>query len=273
MNDPTQPGTQMSLLTISPAMARDYLKHTTHRNRKLNAVLVSKYAEDMKAKRWRVDGGSIKLGPKGELMDGQHRLHAILEANVSIETFVAHGVALEAFVTIDSGKSRTFANVLQIMEVPNSNDVAALCRAWISFERYGQFTVTNAAPATNQELLACFEENSELFAEAIRAVGTVRSAMHGSKSAWAHAWIKMGEVSIEDRDFFFERIKDGQSLVDGDAIYALRRLLLRWRQEQHGTIPLNLQGQVIRKAWNKYRANEKTLVLQIKAGEEFQALL
>ena len=72
---------------VTPDMARTYLKSNTH-NRPLDAARVSKYAADMRAGRWLVSPETISFDEHGVLLNGQHRLGAIVEsgARQSVDT-------------------------------------------------------------------------------------------------------------------------------------------------------------------------------------------
>lgn len=51
-------------------------------NRKLRSSKVTAYSADMKAGRWRGDDGIIKVNPRGELVNGQHRLTALVDSGL-----------------------------------------------------------------------------------------------------------------------------------------------------------------------------------------------
>lgn len=60
---------------LSPADARDMLTRNTH-NRPPREGDVLKWAAEMEAGLWRMNGEPIKFGESGRLIDGQHRLMA-----------------------------------------------------------------------------------------------------------------------------------------------------------------------------------------------------
>ena len=72
---------------VTPKIAKEWLefseKDEEFRNRKLDEARVKQYTSDMKAGRWQSETGeNIKFAPDGVLIDGQHRLHSIIRANV-----------------------------------------------------------------------------------------------------------------------------------------------------------------------------------------------
>lgn len=79
----------LGVLNVTPQIAQELLNHNII-NRKLNQRRVALYAKDMKEAKWEniADGISISVDETGKLLNGQHRLNAIIKANVSIEMFV-----------------------------------------------------------------------------------------------------------------------------------------------------------------------------------------
>lgn len=78
---------------ITPEIAKAYLEHNT-KNRSISDPTVDSYAEDMKNGRWCESTGiAISFDTNGVLADGQHRLLAIVKANVPIWSYVCTGCA------------------------------------------------------------------------------------------------------------------------------------------------------------------------------------
>jgi hypothetical protein len=104
---------------ITPAMAQEYLKFNTENYRSINNVRVISYAADMKAGRWQLNGEGIKFDTNGTLIDGQHRLQAIVRAGVPIEMLVIRGI--EAGTNLyDIGAGRSLAQISKAMGISYS---------------------------------------------------------------------------------------------------------------------------------------------------------
>lgn len=119
-------GVQITIETISPEMARQLLTRMTQRQRPLATTLVDKYAKDMLAGEWVLTGEPIQVGSDGLVMNGNHRLHAIIRANIPVNIAVAYNVDTRAFRYIDSGKTRTVADRLAIGGLKSATSVAAI---------------------------------------------------------------------------------------------------------------------------------------------------
>lgn len=100
--------------TVTPKDAVLWLDTKNAHNRPISESTVERYTQEIKAGRWKYNGSSIVFSKEGFLLDGQHRLKAVVAANKSIETLIVWGVEDAAFDTIDDGNKRSLADVLAI---------------------------------------------------------------------------------------------------------------------------------------------------------------
>ena len=115
--------------TISPNTAMMYLKDAG-KNRKLSEKKVQDYAKQMTDGEWVLNGEPIIFGKSGNLIDGQHRLRAVIYANATVQMLVVRGVNDEYFDSIDSGKSRTLFDVFSCNNVANASIVSAVVKKY-----------------------------------------------------------------------------------------------------------------------------------------------
>ena len=113
--------------TISPNTAMTYLKNAG-KNRKLSEKKVQDYAKQMTDGEWVLNGEPIIFGKSGNLIDGQHRLRAVIYANARVQMLVVRGVNDEYFDSIDSGKSRSLFDVFSCNNVANSATVSSIVK-------------------------------------------------------------------------------------------------------------------------------------------------
>lgn len=72
----------IELVEVTPQMAQEWLATNAKNNRDLSKVTVKRYANDMVKGQWMVTGEAIKFDRTGRLIDGQHRLQALIESKV-----------------------------------------------------------------------------------------------------------------------------------------------------------------------------------------------
>lgn len=102
-----------STITVTPETAREWLK-CNRGNRRIKRSRVARYAEDMRHGRWVENGTSIKFNDQGDLIDGQHRLEAILLADTPVALLVARNLPKLAALTIDDGIARSHADRIKM---------------------------------------------------------------------------------------------------------------------------------------------------------------
>lgn len=105
-------GIKTEIRVITPELAKKWLAHNAEKNRTVSRRTVEAYAREMKAGRWQVTHQSIAFNEKGELIDGQHRLTAIVEADVSVKMPVTTGLPLEFNAPIDQGYGRRIDQII-----------------------------------------------------------------------------------------------------------------------------------------------------------------
>jgi hypothetical protein len=111
------PAMDVQLVLVTPEMAKQWLSRRPH-NRPISKMTVELYATDMKEGRWRLTHQGIGFNENDELIDGQHRLMAILTCGIPCWMFVTRGIASDATGPIDEGKRR---NVRDAMSLRNKD--------------------------------------------------------------------------------------------------------------------------------------------------------
>jgi hypothetical protein len=90
---------------VTPTKAEEWLGANTS-NRPLSKPTVRAFAEAMRRGEWVVTHQGIAFDSSGVLVDGQHRLAAIVEADTAVELTVFTDVGQGAFDVLDTGKRR-----------------------------------------------------------------------------------------------------------------------------------------------------------------------
>lgn len=100
-------------VVVTPEMAESWLKANT-RNRKCRKSRVKIYARDMAAGNWKFSTQGITFGTDGSLIDGQHRLSAVVVAGVPIAMVVWFNVPPTSRSVIDIGAPRSFSDIAEL---------------------------------------------------------------------------------------------------------------------------------------------------------------
>lgn len=101
---------RVKIENITPETAKIYLSKNII-NRNVNAKRVSSYANDMQHGAWQLNGEAIRFNKKGELIDGQHRLLAIVKANIPVDMVVMNDIDNDVSI-YDRGRNRSVTDSL-----------------------------------------------------------------------------------------------------------------------------------------------------------------
>lgn len=99
------------VMTVTPEMAIKWLQNN-YNNRKVRTRVVETYARQMKAGKWDLTGNGITISVDGEIIDGQHRLHAIVESGCSVQMLVCFDA--DKSMNYDNGFKRTIADQIRM---------------------------------------------------------------------------------------------------------------------------------------------------------------
>lgn len=249
---------------ITPDTARELLSFNTH-NRPVRGRVVAAYAADIRGGKWQANGESIKFAADGTLLDGQHRLYAVIEAETPVKMLVVRGLENDTQDTVDGGVKRKFADVLILRGEKQASTLAAIVRRIVIWEAGGVAGRSNLAP-TNAMMLQALEKYPYLREVASQANGyQAKCGLPGSITGmcmWLFGRLPDAE---EDIRFFFDRLADFQALTKGDPIYELRKTLESTRNVRGTRSEVFLTAITI-KAWNAFRRGDSVGVLKFISG-------
>lgn len=123
-----------SVEKISPILAQAYLdKNCINRNPSIKRV--NTYARDMENGNWKLNGETIIFDEDGKLINGQHRLMAVIQANVPVDFLVVRGVQRDATLQ-DRGRNRSAIDAMLMNGFDRdlaNNTTVALVRLHFAF--------------------------------------------------------------------------------------------------------------------------------------------
>lgn len=103
----------VQLETVTPEKAKQLLASSNFDNRKLRLGTVQKYASTMANGAWRTSPETLIVAETGRLLNGQHRLHAIVQSGVACTFLFVRGVDESVYGVLDRGAMRSAADALQ----------------------------------------------------------------------------------------------------------------------------------------------------------------
>jgi hypothetical protein len=188
--------------TITPEIAKAMLASNTQ-NRKLQQNVIDNYARDMEGGRWHLNGEAISFSTTGRLLNGQHRLNAIVQSGISVDIQINENVDEAAFKSIDTGRKRSAGDVLAMMGHHNNSQIASLTRVLINYRDGISF---NRARTTSELVEACTQEPDiipfvhrvrTLTNRQVRSIGFAGPLYLAKRFAGKHAEIEDFIVGLE----------------------------------------------------------------------------
>jgi hypothetical protein len=127
-------GVRSLWIDVTPALAAFWMRNNFV-NRPMKEDVVRAYARDMLTGKWRRTHQGLAFNDKDHLIDGQHRLAAIVMAGVTVRFMVTFGLPskeegceLTTMDCVDRGATRSVADQLKIQHgFDNGGVIAAMC--------------------------------------------------------------------------------------------------------------------------------------------------
>jgi hypothetical protein len=210
--------------TITPDKARDILKTNT-KNRALRLSSVAEFARQMAAGCWKLTSQGIAIDTNSVLVDGQHRLHAIVEANVPIQMSVTYDVDPESFDAYDCGIVRTVADRLPLLKDKESNRIAVSlvshylrCTNGSMCNRCGVDQIDNEFLDKTDAYVAI----AELFRTNSKRCGLAKASVGAALAVYVH-------LDKVNGMHFARQYITGEGISTGQPAYTLREAALMHR--------------------------------------------
>lgn len=210
---------------ITPEKAKHLLVMNT-KNRKLSRKLVQKYASDMAAGRWPYNGDPIRISASNVLMDGQHRLEACILAGEPFECELIEGLPDDVNKTIDGGRKRSAADVVNIL---NGGSMSTLGQVAAARQVLNYLEGLRVETAQSTPAIVDFLEANPDLAEKQKLSKSCEKIIPASVMT-ATLFLGTRAVGMDKTAMrFVEPLAHGEGLATGDPRLALRNTFISSR--------------------------------------------
>jgi hypothetical protein len=261
-------GLEYEEVEVTPEVAEEWFG-TMGVNRRLSDSNLNAIVQAMNEGTWHNDGTPIRFNTAGQMIDGQHRCMAIVMTGKSQTLLVIRNVADEAMTTLDTGKSRSRSDVLQIHD-PELADAVAVAGAGTVVLRWKKGARGNTlrnAYVSNDEFIRFYDANKDAIIEANKIGRRVARHTRGvTAQAMSLCAYLFEKIEHDDAAFFWNRVIDGEGLEKGSPILALRRFFERESRSQRDNVRADIAAAITIKAWNAYREGRAVELLGFKTG-------
>lgn len=241
-------------MVVTPALASEWLGKN-RKNRNLRTKKADRYARDLKAGNWLTTGDAIRFDWNGNLIDGQHRLTAILQSGSSAQMLVVRGLDPAVMNVLDTGAARSSSDMLLLNGKQNTAVVAAGAKLCLNWQAGNIKTAasTLVLNPTHSEILEFVESDPTIQWASSRAQHFYGSGLAAKPSVVAFTLWLTGNVDAPAANTFFTSLAEMTTDGAGDPRYALLRRLNAMKDERTSQVG---QAWAFVRAWNAWRAGE-----------------
>lgn len=253
------------LETITPQQAEEYLKHMPL-NRRLRQRHLAVLTEEIRAGRWQVNGETIKFNRDGYLIDGQHRLAAVVKAATAITTYVVRDLHDQMKETIDLGLKRSPEDILGLQGYANPSHMAAAAR-WIWRYQTGQMENYRVNPSI--DILKQVIDMYPTLKESLFYGQYLRQYIPRSLGTALHCLMALSSATITED--LYRGIKEGENLTRASPVYLVRQRLINNLQHK-ARLPSYEIAAIMIKAFNACKEGKHIQSLRWgSAGKSYEA--
>lgn len=257
----------MRIVDMTPALAKEMLANNPD-NRSVRTSKLQQYSADMAAGKWTLNGEPIIISRDGKLNDGQHRCLACVDANTTVPVVVMFGLDRETRLTVDQGGARTAGDFLGMEGVENAQQIAAIARMVIAFERNHGKGLGNANYVTSAEVRERVASDPALGeAATFGHTNYAYARRFVPASIIGFAFYVLTRIHRDEARTFLERVCRGDGLRVRDPAYTLREKLMSEGKSRDRKLAM------IFKAWNFHRRGMKVSVNSLTSTLPFPDLI
>ena len=254
---------------MTPPLARKLLG-TMVNNRNIKKRSLSKIVEDIKSNQWVSNNGeSIKINSQGRLLDGQHRLQAIIETNKPLELYITFNCDIDSINTVDTGSSRSLTNVLKINNIKYYNTIGSIIQSEsVIMSGSSIRNISNATKVKGYPRVVDLVKNNLEYlyfickeSDKLKVKFPLITSSFYSK--YFNIFYKIDKEICFD---FFRKLTTGE---DCDApIFLLRQILIKDSSKSVKKMSLKEKEALFIKCWNHYVDGTELKTLRWQANSE-----
>jgi len=258
---------------ITPEMGRMFLKNA-HPNRPVVETHVERLKNTMERGAWTL-GEALVFSPEGKMMDGSHRMLALVLANVTLRFNVVVGDSYEkAYPHINSGTGRQPGHVLWTdpggyrdgLTPRQCSRAAAALALQINYDAgYGN-PYSHRQRIDRDVLVKSAYEHLGIRDSAKRVDERLFRLVVSGPAVFIHYQFSLRDADLADE--LTDGLATGENLNSEDVVWMLRERLLRNAYNRKSDLKIEEILALVIKAWNSKRTGTKVRQLRWRSGGE-----
>lgn len=250
-----------SYVQVTPDMAARWLR-SNGINRNLRMAKVNQYARDMAEGRWTLSNDDVCFDTDGVLLNGQHRLTAVVRSGQTVLLGIKRNVPRSAMPNIDTGASRTASDVLRLEGESNGALLGAVVKQAILVDSGRIYQDTKAQGVSHGEILEWLETHPAI-RDSVRTTLRVMGHLDAPPSALAVTHYLIRRVNGDDlATYYLTQLARRVGEPEGSAVHAVDSRL-RENRRHRGHYPTRNFVYLLVKGWNAYAQDRRVHTLQL----------
>lgn len=256
---------------ITPAYAAELLKMNTN-NRAIRQSKVDALAESMRKGEWELSNDAITISEGNVLLNGQHRLMAVVKSGVPCNFIVYTGAPDSTLDIMDTPSLRKVSDVIQRKGGTNTVRMQATIAAvyrWIDdYENNWEtlFRFDNHARGTRREAITYYEEHKDILTKWLnraaqiveKNVALLPTTTLAGFAVFLESKLNHSEEKIAT--FLKELILEGMT-SNGTILYARKRLLRNKMKLE--TLKRGDDIRLLVRAWNDFCLGRQVQIIKM----------
>ncbi|WP_405801453.1 hypothetical protein OG291_11935 [Streptomyces halstedii] len=260
------------LTQVGPELAEILLSRAVV-NRRLDWGQVDFLTDSIIRGEWQLTHQGIALdGPldTGCLLDGQHRLNAIIKAGVSVWIYVFEGLQESAFPVLDTGKRRSGVDTLSSTGEKYLPLLHSTIRHVLLFKDMPDSSWSGSrARIANGRILAAYTEDSDMYREAVATGRSLSKHLFASQTGAAVGYFVTNEAAPAAKvASWIKGLTSGANLEVGDPRLTLTKVPHVKGRGRKRRYTMREQVAIYIKAWNAWVQDEKIENLRFRKTEK-----
>lgn len=272
------PHMRTTIETVTPERAEQLLATNTM-NRPVSRSHVNFLKKEMEAGAFKATGQSIQVSNTNKLLDGQHRLLAVVETGIPQEFVIVYDLPEEVFTVLDRGKTRSPGTAVSMAGFSNGNLRASIARmlllndlGLITTALGGGGGVLTGANITPAKTLAYVQAN-DLNAAITFAQTAYDTGRFFTQTDWAFLYQILSAVNKEDAEAFLTALSNGAELDANSHILSIRNRMANAAVSATAKLPRLARYIMVYKSWNLMRRGRGTGLIKVLPGETLPELI
>jgi hypothetical protein len=267
---------EIKQVTITPEYANELLRMNIN-NRNVRQTKVDALAASMKKGEWELSNDAITVSEGNILLNGQHRLMAVVQSGVPCEFILLTGVSDSSFDIMDTPTLRRVSDVLQRKGGSNTVRAEATISKYLAFlhdKENGYETLTRydasspASASTRREKIKAWEKLGEYVSKWLtfvdraytRGISLAPIAQVAALCMFLEIDMKHPEEKIKN---FLEELFVADKVTNKTCLY-VRKKLIRHKMKSEILHKNDILRFVVR-AWNDFLLGREASLIVVSA--------